>query len=69
MNDQLDMSQVLPIVAPLFVIQLILMVVALVLCAKAEQTRGPKWMWVLIILLGNMFGSIAFFIFGRRNVR
>jgi nucleoside recognition membrane protein YjiH len=68
MNDQLVMSQVLPIVAPLFVIQLILMAVALVLCAKAEQTRGPKWMWVLIILLGNMFGSIAFFIFGRRNV-
>ncbi|NIK80504.1 hypothetical protein FHS15_005694 [Paenibacillus castaneae] len=66
-NNSIDLSQMLSIVLPLIIIQLILMVIALVLCAKAEQTRGPKWMWILIILFGNMFGSIAFFIFGRRN--
>lgn len=67
MENQIELSQVLPIVAPIIVIQLILMVTALVLCAKAENTRGPKWMWVLIILFANLIGPIAFFIFGRRT--
>lgn len=67
MNNSIDLSQMLSIVLPLIIIQLILMVIALVLCVRAEQTRGPKWMWILIIVFGNMLGSIAFFIFGRRN--
>ncbi|WP_028609450.1 PLD nuclease N-terminal domain-containing protein [Paenibacillus harenae] len=67
MNDQFDTSQLLAIIAPVLVIQLILVIIALVLCAKAEQTRGPKWMWVLIILFANIIGPIAFFIMGRRN--
>ncbi|MBB6679502.1 PLDc N-terminal domain-containing protein [Cohnella lubricantis] len=43
------------------------MVTALVVLVRAERTRGPKYMWALIILLGNLLGSIAFFIFGRRS--
>lgn len=69
MNDQIELSEILPIVAPIIVIQLILMVVALVLCAKAEKTNGPKWMWYLIIVFGNILGSIAFFIAGRKSER
>ncbi|OBZ08526.1 MULTISPECIES: PLD nuclease N-terminal domain-containing protein [Bacillales] len=67
--DQIELSQILPIVAPIIVIQLILMVIALILCMKAESTRGPKWMWALIIIFGNIIGPIAFFIAGRRNER
>lgn len=55
------------IVAPLIAIQLILMIIALVACIKAEYTNGPKWLWVIIIVLLNLLGPIAFFIFGRRN--
>lgn len=55
------------IVAPLIAIQLILMIIALVACIKAEHTNGPKWLWVIIIVLLNLLGPIAFFIFGRRN--
>ncbi|MGG1639509.1 PLD nuclease N-terminal domain-containing protein [Paenibacillus sp. FSL K6-3182] len=69
MNNQIELSDILPIIAPIIVIQLILMVIALVLCAKAESTRGPKLMWVLIIIFVNIFGPIAFFIAGRRNER
>ncbi|WP_238403796.1 PLD nuclease N-terminal domain-containing protein [Paenibacillus paridis] len=67
MKESIDLSQILPIIAPIIVIQLILMVIALVLCAKAERTRGPKWVWVLIIIFVNIFGPIAFFIAGRRT--
>ncbi|MBH5320162.1 PLDc_N domain-containing protein [Paenibacillus sp. GSMTC-2017] len=67
MEESFEISKVLAIVAPIIVIQFILMIIALILCVKAEQTRGPKFMWVLIILLIQLFGPIAFFIFGRRN--
>lgn len=69
MNNQIELSEILPIIAPIIVIQLILMVIALVLCVKAESTRGPKLMWVLIIIFVSIFGPIAFFIAGRRNER
>jgi len=67
MNESIDISKILPIIMPLIVIQFILMIIALVLCYKADKTRGPKWVWVLIIIFGNMFGSIVFFIIGRKN--
>jgi len=63
----LDWDKLIPIIAPIIVIQLILVIIALVMCFKAEQTRGPKLMWVLIIIFINLFGPIAFFIAGRRN--
>lgn len=57
----------LSVILPLLIIQLILIVVALIDLAKSEKANGPKWMWVLIILFVSMFGSIAYFVFGRRN--
>nr|WP_245347298.1 PLDc N-terminal domain-containing protein [Cohnella lubricantis] len=57
----------LSLLIPVIVAELVLMVTALVVLVRAERTRGPKYMWALIILLGNLLGSIAFFIFGRRS--
>lgn len=57
--------ELLPILLPIFVIQLILMIVALIALFKTDQTRGPKWLWLLIILLLNIIGPVIFFIFGR----
>ncbi|WP_138755186.1 PLD nuclease N-terminal domain-containing protein [Paenibacillus sinopodophylli] len=67
MNEPFVLADLIPVLAPIFVIQLILMIIALVLCAKAERTRGPKWVWVIVIVLINIFGPIAFFIGGRRS--
>lgn len=69
MNEELTLSKLLPIITPFIVIQAALMAIALVLCIKAEATRGPKLMWILIIIFVNILGPIAFFIFGRRNDR
>ncbi|MFF2093653.1 PLD nuclease N-terminal domain-containing protein [Paenibacillus sp. NPDC058174] len=66
-ESTLELSKLLPIIAPLFVIQLILVIVALVALAKATRTRGPKWLWVLIILFVNIIGPVLFFVIGRRN--
>ncbi|AXI08405.1 transcriptional regulator [Oceanobacillus zhaokaii] len=53
------------IVTPLLIIQGVLVIVALLDLAKAESTNGPKWMWVLIIVLANTVGPIIYFIIGR----
>jgi hypothetical protein len=55
------------VLLPLILIELILMVIALVDLVKSEKSNGPKLMWVPIIVLGNLLGIIAYFIFGRRN--
>ncbi|MWV46811.1 transcriptional regulator [Paenibacillus sp. HJL G12] len=55
------------LIAPLIVIQLILAVVGLISLYKAASTRGPKWLWVIIILCGNLLGSVAYFVIGRKD--
>lgn len=52
---------------PFFVLQGLLAVVGLVSLARAGSVRGPKWMWALVILLGNLLGSIAYFTIGRKE--
>jgi len=60
-------ADLLKILLPILVIQLILIVAALVALVRAERTRGPKWLWALLILFGSLLGPIAFFLVGRRN--
>ncbi|MGZ9584752.1 PLD nuclease N-terminal domain-containing protein [Paenibacillus marinisediminis] len=54
-------------IAPLIVIQLVLVIFALISLVRADRVNGPKWMWALIIVLGQMFGSIVYFIFGKKE--
>jgi hypothetical protein len=55
------------LVAPLLIIQLILLIVALVDLTRTEKTNGPKILWVFIILFVNIIGPILYFVIGRRN--
>ncbi|MNH95310.1 Negative regulatory protein YxlE [compost metagenome] len=55
------------IITPLLLLNLILILTALLNCYKAEQTNGPKWMWVLIIIFGNLLGPICYFIIGKKQ--
>ena len=57
--------QYLPYVIPIALVQLVLMIVALVDLAKREKTRGPKWLWALIIIFGELLGPIVYLVFGR----
>ncbi|MCM3664317.1 PLD nuclease N-terminal domain-containing protein [Mesobacillus subterraneus] len=55
------------LLAPILVIQAILLIVALVDLIKIEKTNGPKWIWAIVILLINIIGPILYFVVGRRN--
>ncbi|MEH7113529.1 PLD nuclease N-terminal domain-containing protein [Neobacillus niacini] len=55
------------LVAPLLIIQLILLIVSLVDLSRIEKTNGPKLLWVFIIIFVNILGPILYFVIGRRN--
>jgi len=55
------------VIAPLIILQLILMVFALTSCIKEEKTNGPKWLWIIIIVAGNLLGSVLYFIIGKKK--
>jgi hypothetical protein len=57
----------LPVLLPIAIIQLILLIVAIVDLVRIEKTNGPKWLWVIIILFLNIIGPILYFVIGRRS--
>ncbi|WP_102274916.1 PLD nuclease N-terminal domain-containing protein [Cytobacillus massiliigabonensis] len=65
--SQVNWEVIIPIVAPIILIQLILMAIAIIDLIRIEKVNGPKWIWVLVILLVNIIGPIIYFVIGRRN--
>ena len=60
-----QIRQFLPFLIPIIILQLVLLVVALLDLARRERTRGPKWVWVLVIVLINIIGPILYLMLGR----
>jgi len=62
-------TNVLIAVGVLVVVQLTLQIIALVSLAKTPAERvtigGKKWIWAVIILLGEIVGAIIWFVAGR----
>jgi hypothetical protein len=58
-------QELLPLLIPLLVIQLALLVFALIDLGRRTTTRGPKWIWVLVIVFVNIIGPIVYFVIGR----
>lgn len=59
--------QYLPLLIPVVLIELALMITALVDLYRRAQTRGPKWVWALVIILINFIGPIIYFVAGRQD--
>lgn len=58
-------TEYLPLLIPIFLIQLALIAFALSDLVRRDSTRGPKWVWVLVIVFVNMIGPIVYFLLGR----
>jgi hypothetical protein len=67
MQIHFELDKNIVVLLPLMAIQLVLAIIALVDLAKRDTIRGPKLLWVLIIVLVNLFGPIAYFVFGRKS--
>jgi hypothetical protein len=61
-------TQILLLIAPLLLVQLGLMALAVRdLLAPGRTVRGSKPAWLLIIVFGELVGPVAYFLAGRRN--
>ena len=61
------LNELLPFLIPVILLQIALLVVALVDLIRRERTRGPKWVWVLVILFVNLIGPVVYLLFGREE--
>jgi uncharacterized membrane protein YhaH (DUF805 family) len=60
-------SKLIALLIPVVIIELGLLIIALLDLVKRERTRGPKWVWALVIIFINIFGPIAYLLFGRQD--
>jgi hypothetical protein len=67
MQPAFDISQWIPLIIPLILVQLGLMVFCLIDLSRRERTRGPKWLWAILIVLGELIGPVAYLLFGRED--
>jgi hypothetical protein len=61
----INWNTLLPFLIPLVLIQLGLAVYCLIDLSRRERTRGPKLLWVLVIVLGELLGPVVYLIVGR----
>jgi hypothetical protein len=60
-------QEYLPLLIPLIALQVILMIAALLDIRRRETLRGPRWLWILVVIFGEMIGPIAYFAVGRKD--
>ena len=66
-NELQELTRYIPLLIPLVIVQIGLVVIALWDLIKREQTRGPKWLWVLVIFFVNFIGPIIYLVVGRQD--
>jgi Phospholipase_D-nuclease N-terminal len=62
-----ELTPYIPLLIPLLLLQLILAGAALVDIIRNKRTRGPQWVWVLVVLFVATIGPIIYFIAGREE--
>jgi hypothetical protein len=62
-----SLRQWLPLIVPLVLLELSLKAIALLDLRRRANTKGPRWVWVLVILFVNVFGSITYLLVGRQE--
>ena len=62
-----NIRSLIPFLIPIVLLQLGLMVIALLDLNRRERTKGPKWVWVLVIIFVNLIGSVVYLVVGREE--
>jgi hypothetical protein len=62
-----QISNYLPLIIPLVLVQLGLAIYCLVDLSRRERTKGPKWLWAVVILLGELLGPVLYLLIGRED--
>jgi DMSO reductase anchor subunit len=67
MDEAKTISDYLPLLIPVVLLQLGLAIFCLVDLARRNKTRGPKWMWAIIIIFGELVGPLVYLLIGREE--
>ncbi len=62
-----NISSLIPFLIPIVLLQLGLMVFTLVDLIRRERTKGPRWVWALVIIFVNLIGPIVYLVVGREE--
>ena len=62
-----NISSLIPFLIPIVLLQLGLMVFSLVDLIRRERTKGPKWVWALVIIFVNLVGPVVYLVVGREE--
>jgi hypothetical protein len=57
----------IPFLIPVILIELGLMIFALTDLIRRERTKGPKWMWAILIILVQIIGPVVYLVAGREE--
>ena len=57
----------IPYLAPLIVIQIGLLVYGLIDLIKRERTKGPKWVWGIVVIFFSIIGPLVYLLYGREE--
>jgi hypothetical protein len=65
----MDLATLLPLLIPIFILQIVLIFVALrdLLSDERKVVGGNKLVWALIIVFVNLIGPILYFLVGRTD--
>jgi len=61
---EIDVIRLFLILSPIFIINFILVIVAILSIAKKALPWGQKWVWLLVVLLVDLIGPILYFTIG-----
>lgn len=67
MFEDLSLMEGLKLFAPIIVLQFSLMFFCVYSIFKKGVRNLSEWIWLLIVVIGNLLGSIIFLIFGRKK--
>jgi hypothetical protein len=69
LSPEMDTQTIIAIAAPLLLLQLVLVALALRDLVRPERmVKGPsKLIWGVIIVLGELLGPLVYFVFGRQE--
>jgi len=59
--------KILPLLIPILLLQLGLMIYCLVDLAKRERTKGPKALWAVLVVIGQLWGPVLYLLIGRQE--
>ena len=65
--DAPRLTQLLLLLVPILLVQLGLMIFALVDLVRRQRVHGPKWVWAIIIIVGELIGCVVYLVFAREE--